>query len=69
MITFKEGGVPIHIAAKVYGKDPAWVRNGIKNGMLPIGVVTESAKRSNYYISPKLLYEHTGFVYGGDNGC
>ena len=59
------GGVPVKVAAKVYGKDPSWVRMNMLRGTLPIGVVTtaEDCKRHNYYISPKLLYEHTGFVY------
>lgn len=66
-IIFKPGGVPIKVAAKVYGKEPDWVRTNMLNGVLPIGVVTkiEGKKRHNYYISPKLLYEHTGYVYGG----
>ena len=57
------GGVPVNIAAKVYGKEPEWVRMNMLNGVLPIGVVTGGDKRHNYYISPKLLYEHTGYAY------
>lgn len=64
---FKSGGVPVKVAAKIYGKDPAWVRCQMKAGLLPIGVVSPGRKRSNYYISPKLLFEHTGFVYRGGN--
>ncbi len=68
------GSVPVSIAAKVYGKDECWVRNGIIKGWLPIGIATingEKAtdfvkgRRINYYISPKKLYEDTGFVYRG----
>ena len=55
--------VPVKVAAKVYGKDPDWVRCGIRNGWLPIGVAIKKKNRYNYYISPKLLYEHTGYVY------
>lgn len=55
--------VPVKIAAQVYQKDPAWVRMGIRQGWLPIGVATKVKDRYNYYISPKLLYEHTGFRY------
>lgn len=55
--------VPVKVAARVYKKDPAWVRCGIRNGWLPIGVATKSGSRYNYYISPKLLYEHTGYRY------
>lgn len=57
--------VPVKVAAEVYKKDPQWVRIGLRDGWLPIGVATklEGSKRYNYYISPKLLYEHTGFRY------
>lgn len=74
------GSVPVKVAASVYGKDEAWVRSGIINGYLPIGFATRhglpitdvneigSKKgRINYYISPKLLFEHTGFVWKKEN--
>lgn len=70
------------VAAKVYGKDPTWVRAGILNGWLPIGIATRNGKlvsstdsisskqgRINYYISPKLLYEHTGYEWKGENSA
>ena len=79
MEDLSSGNVPISIAAKVYGKDPCWVRAGIINGWLPIGNATRNGKlitsveemnskygRINYYISPKLLYEHTGYVWNGE---
>lgn len=74
--------VPVAEAAKIYGKDPSWVRAGIISGWLPIGVATRNGKqvtkieemnsvygRINYYISPKLLYEHTGVMFekGAEN--
>lgn len=78
-ISFKEGSVPISIVAKVYGKDPTWVRAGIIAGWLPIGVATRNGKqivevedisskkgRINFYVSPKKLYEETGYLYGGE---
>lgn len=68
--------VPVVEAAKIYGKDPSWVRAGIICGWLPIGIATRNGKqvtkleemnslygRINYYISPKLLYEHTGVMF------
>lgn len=71
-------GVPVMIAAKVYGKDPAWVRAGIVEGWLPIGNATRKGRlvtdiseidsrlgRINYYISPLKLYEETGYRWGG----
>ena len=72
------GSVPISIAAKVYGRDASWVRAGIISGWLPIGKATRNGKlitdvkeinskkgRISYYISPKLLYEDTGYVWTG----
>lgn len=72
------GSVPVSIAAKVYGKDANWIRAGIISGWLPIGyavrdgiLVTSIDKqntkdgRINYYISPKKLYEETGFRWEG----
>lgn len=70
------GCVPVKVAAKVYGKDPQWIRAGIISGILPIGFATRKGKRItsiddldskmgriNYYISLKLLFEHTGYMY------
>ncbi len=76
---FPTGGVPIRVAARVYGKDPAWVRAGIIAGWLPIGTATRDGEtvddvndinvrkgRISYYISPKLLFEHTGYMWKGE---
>ena len=75
----KMGSVPVRIAARVYGRDPEWVRVGIIAGWLPIGEATRNGKRItdvkelnskfgriNYYISPKLLYEQTGYEWRGE---
>ncbi len=72
------GSVPVSVAAMVYGKDATWVRAGIIAGWLPIGEATRNGVkitsieqmnskygRINYYISPKLLYEQTGYVWEG----
>lgn len=80
-MTFPQGSVPVAVAARVYGKDPCWVRAGIISGWLPIGVATRKGEvvndleecksaygRINYYISPKLLYEQTGFEWKGERG-
>lgn len=71
-------GVPVVVAAKVYGKDPSWVRAGIIAGWLPIGTATRNGERVtrvsdmnskkgriNYYISPSKLYDETGFMWRG----
>ena len=72
------GSVPIAVAARVYGKDASWVRAGIIAGWLPIGTATRAGKlvtdvseidsklgRISYYISPKLLFEQTGYMWDG----
>lgn len=77
-LIFGTGSVPVAVAAKVYGKDACWVRAGIIAGWLPIGVATRDGKRVtsieemnskygriNFYISPKKLYENTGYVWRG----
>lgn len=76
---FPQGSVPVAVAARVYGKDASWVRVGIVSGWLPIGKATRSGKlvttieemdsrygRINFYISPKRLYEETGFLWKGE---
>ena len=75
-LIFQPGSVPVTVAAKVYGKDPSWVRAGIIAGWLPIGYATRDnlpvtdikdmnsrLGRIKYYISPKKLYEDTGYLY------
>lgn len=76
---FPQGSVPVAVAARVYGKDASWVRAGIVSGWIPIGKATRSGKlvttieemdsrygRINFYISPKRLYEETGFLWKGE---
>lgn len=60
---FGIGGVPIATAAEVYGKDATWIRQGIEDGWLPIGHMTRSENKRNFYISPKKLWEDTGFIW------
>lgn len=63
---------------KCTGSDSSWVRAGIIAGWLPIGEATRNGVRItdikqmdskygriSYYISPKLLYEHTGYMWDG----
>lgn len=78
-LIFLEGSVPIAVAARVYGKDASWIRAGIISGWLPIGKATRKGKlvtdieeinsrygRINFYISPKRLYEETGYLWKGE---
>ena len=73
------GSVPVVVAARVYGKDASWVRAGIISGWMPIGKATRNGKlvtdikemdsrygRINFYISPKFLYEETGYIWKGE---
>lgn len=79
MEEFASGSVPVLVAARVYGKDASWIRAGIIAGWLPIGNATRKGRpvsgideidsrrgRINYYISPKLLYEETGYLWKGE---
>lgn len=79
MENFAEGSVPVAVAAKVYGKDASWVRAGIIAGWLPIGKATRHGKlitrideidsrlgRINFYISPRKLWEDTGYLWKGE---
>lgn len=76
---FITGSVPVSVAARVYGKDASWVRAGIISGWLPIGNATRQGKlitniedmnskfgRINFYISPKKLFEETGYLWKGE---
>jgi len=76
---FKNGSVPVAVAARVYGKDATWIRAGLIAGWLPIGMATRNGKRVenvndinskygriNYSISPKKLYEETGYIWKGE---
>ena len=78
-VNFPEGSVPVCIAAKIYGKDASWIRAWVISGWLPIGTATRHGKvvsdvneinsrlgRINYYISPKRLYEETGYLWKGE---
>lgn len=76
---FASGSVPVAVAARIFGKDASWVRAGIISGWLPIGKATRNGKlitdleemnsrfgRINFYISPKRLYEETGYIWKGE---
>lgn len=76
---FLNGSVPVAVAARIYGKDATWVRAGIIEGWLSIGKATRNGKlitsldemsskngRINFYISPKKLWEDTGYIWKGE---
>lgn len=79
MTEFATGSVPVSVAARVFGKDASWVRAGIVAGWLPIGTATRNGQlvtniedinskfgRINFYISPKKLWDMTGYVWKGE---
>lgn len=78
-IVFPVGSVPVTVAARIYGRDEQWVRAGIISGWLPIGRATRGGRlitnieemnskygRISYYISPKRLWEETGYLWKGE---
>lgn len=59
------GGVPVELAAKVLGKEVDYIKQGIREEWLPIGVygIYTTNKGEEYYISPKLFWEFTGYTF------
>lgn len=62
---YSGANVPVSVVAKIMKKDQQFVRQAMIQGILPIGCVfkKEGSGQYDYYISPKLLYEFTGYVY------
>lgn len=72
---FSGRNVPIKAVAKLMGKDQQFIRQGIINGKLPIGVAfkktivdpkwnqEKESSQYDFYVSPKLLWEYTGLLY------
>ena len=58
--------IPPILAAAMMGKGPQFVRIGLQRGLLPFGRCDKSSDsprgRHNYYISPKLFMDYTGFT-------
>ena len=63
IIQFSGNNVPISEVAKIMKKDKQFVRIGIQEKWLPIGVAyrKEGSSEYSYYVSPKKLYEYTGY--------
>ena len=64
---FSGENVPVVVAAKIMKKDPEYVRQGMLQGLLDIGVAfkKEGSGQYDYYISPMKFWRETGFVYRG----
>ena len=53
--------LPVPVAAKLMGKNPQFIRIGIRSGSLPIGrAVKTSENHYDYYISPVKFAQETG---------
>ena len=63
-ISFGAKNITIKEASKIIGKSEQFIRQGIIEGYLPIGVAFKRGNSSHYsyYIIPKRLYEFTGYV-------
>lgn len=63
---FGIGAVPTSVAARVMGKSEAYVISGLEQGWLPFGACPKNSSKRNPYISPKLFWEYTGYVWKGE---
>lgn len=68
IVRFSGKNIPVTAVAKIMGKDQQFVRQAMIEGLLPIGVAFRKKRSSQYdfYISPKLLYDFTGFFFDDD---
>ena len=68
IVRFSGKNIPVTAVARIMGKDQQFVRQAMIEGLLPIGVAFRKKGSSQYdfYISPKLLYDFTGFFFDDD---
>lgn len=68
IVRFSGKNIPVTAVAKIMGKDQQFVRQAMIEGLLLIGVAFRKKGSSQYdfYISPKLLYDFTGFFFDDD---
>lgn len=62
--------ISVNQAARIMGKSPMFIRIGLQKGILPFGVAfktSESHSQYDYYISPRLLAEYTGYSTNEDS--
>ena len=69
-ISFDARNISIKEASKIIGKSEQFIRQGIIEGYLPIGIAFKRGNSTHYsyYISPKRLYEFTGYLYSSEGG-
>lgn len=67
--SFSAKNITVKEASRILGKSEQFVRQGMIQGYLPIGIATKRSGSSHYcyYIIPKMLYELTGY-YSSDRG-
>ena len=69
---FSAGSVPMKVVSKVMGMKPDTIRDWMEAGILDLGAIQKARKKRgrrsyrNTYISPKKLYELTGYVWKGE---
>lgn len=72
MPEFRKGNVPIKVVSEVMGMKPDTIRNKMEDGTLDLGFIYRARKKRgkrsyrNTYISPKKLYELTGYIWKGE---
>lgn len=62
-INFDAKNITVKEASKIMGKSEQFIRQGLIQGYLPIGIAVKRSGSSHYcyYIIPKKLYELTGY--------
>ncbi len=65
LLLFSGANVPIDEVAKIMKKDQQFIKIGLQEKWLPIGIAYQmnDTQEFSYYISPKKLYEYTGYIY------
>ena len=68
VLRFSGKNIPVTAVAKIMGKDQQFVRQAMIEGLLPIGVAfcKKGSSQYDFYVSPKLLYDFTGFFFDED---
>ena len=68
VLRFSGKNISVTAVAKIMGKDQQFIRQAMIEGLLPIGVAfrKKGSCQYDFYISPKLLYDFTGFFFDED---
>lgn len=71
-VSFPPGSVPVRVASAVIGMDKNLLMNCMDAGEIDLGFVHKTPRKRGkrpyrkFYISPKKLYEMTGFIWQGE---